>query len=266
MHKYSHIFQISWDNGFVYRLNFIMWRLRVVLQMLAVLFLWSAVLKNSTNAFGYTDTEMLTYIFGISLLRSVIFMGRTTDVQAEISSGDLNNMLIKPIGYFSYWFSRDMADKILNVIFAVVEISILIWLLKPSLLPPASAEAAALFLIAVLIAIFLYFFLSFCISMTTFWMPESNGWSQRFFALIILEFFAGGLFPLDILPVPMQSLVAKLPTTYLMFTPMQIYLGRFNTHESLVAISMAAMWTLAFFSIARFTFNKGIKIYGAYGR
>ena len=44
--KYFGIAKVSWQNGFVYRLNFVMWRLRNVIQLLTVYFLWLAVTGN----------------------------------------------------------------------------------------------------------------------------------------------------------------------------------------------------------------------------
>jgi ABC-2 type transport system permease protein len=237
-----------------------------VLQMVALLFVWSAILDGSGNTFNYSSAELLTYIFGISLLRSVVFTGRTTDVQAEISSGDLNNLLVRPLKYFSYWFSRDIADKLVNSGFAVIEITIIISILNPPLALPASIIHLALFLITIILANVLYFFFSLCISMTTFWLPEGNGWPQRFFILVLIEFLVGGLFPLDILPETLKTLAVMLPTAYMGYAPVQIYLGRFDLSTAAMAAAFSVMWISIFYLLAKIMFKKGTRIYGAYGR
>ena len=87
---YWQLAKISWANGFVYRLNFIMWRLRVVVQVLAVYFLWLAILKPNQTIFDYTQAQMLTYILGTSIIRSLVFSSRSVDTQVEISTVHLN--------------------------------------------------------------------------------------------------------------------------------------------------------------------------------
>src|SRR3990167_2130155 len=106
MHKYFHIAATSWQNGFVYRLNFVMWRVRMVVQMLAIYFLWVAVLGQRGGAFTYTTSQLLTFILGGSIIRSLVFSSRSIDAQGEIATGDLNNYLTKPLNYFANWFSR----------------------------------------------------------------------------------------------------------------------------------------------------------------
>lgn len=243
-----------------------MWRVRVVLQALITLFLWGVIYQSNPNAFGYDSASMLTYIFGISLLRSVVFLGRTTDIQADITSGDLSNLLVKPIGLFRYWWSRDVADKFLNVIFALIEMTLLVGILNPPLLPPASASLMLPFAVSVVIAVFLYFFFSLSISFTTFWLSEGNGWPQRFFLLTMMEFLAGGLFPLDILPPSLQQLLFFLPTTYMVFMPMHMYLGRLESNMIVPVLLIGTTWTLVFFCISRLLLKKGIQTYGAYGK
>jgi ABC-2 type transport system permease protein len=238
----------------------------MVLQLLAVYFLWQAVLINSPIAFGYTPPQFFTYILGVSVIRSVVFAGKSTGVQSDIGSGDLNNHLIRPINYFLYWFSQDVADKILNILFSLSEIALLIWLLKPPLMLPASWPHALIFLAALILAMLMYFYFSLIIGLTTFWMPEGNGWPQRFFVFVMLEFFSGGLFPLDILPPVLERIVSQLPTAYFLNHPLQIYLGRLDIITSFKTLGYMIIWTIIFRLIARFEFNRGVKIYGAYGR
>ena len=266
LNKYKQVFITTWENGFIYRLNFIMWRVRMILQLLAIFFLWNAVLKNSPNAFGYDAPTFLTYIFGSSFVRAIVFSNKSTGVQSDIGSGDLNNHLIRPINYFGYWFSQDLADKLLNILFSVLEIGFLLLILKPPLIPPASLFHAFMFAISVVLALIMWFYFSMIIGLSTFWMPEGNGWPQRFFVYVLLEFFSGGLFPLDILPNTLRSVITNLPTAYLLNHPMQIYLGRIPQSGTFQVLFMMIIWIFVFKRIAQFVFNRGVKIYGAYGR
>ena len=191
--KYTSIAKTSWENGFVYRFNFLMWRVRNVIQLLTIYFLWFAVTRSNDQIFSYTQTTILTYILGSSIIRSVVLSSRSIDAQGEIASGDLNNHLVKPFNYFFYWVARDISDKQLNIIFSIVEVTLLLFLLKPPIFVQTNFALFILFLISVLLASVLFFIFSFIISMTTFWYYEFNGWSQRFLSFVIIESLAGTL-------------------------------------------------------------------------
>jgi len=264
--KYITATKVSWQAGFVYRLNFVMWRVRMVIQLLALYFLWLAITSKSPNAFGYDQATMLVYVLGSSVMRALVFSSRSIDVQGEISNGDLNNYLIKPLNYFRYWFFRDFADKALNIIFSIGELVVLFLLLRPPVIIQSDPLAWLGFLVMAPLAMILYYYFSLLISMTTFWYPEGDGWPQRFFVFTILESLSGGLFPLDILPAPVYSVLQNLPTAYFIFVPMQVYLGRIQGMELVGAIGVTVFWVLVLWWLARVVWHRGLKVYGAYGR
>ncbi len=264
--KYFQIFRISWQDAFVYRLNFIMWRVRTVLQFFAVYFLWIAIFTNQSEIFDYSKSIMLTYIIGTSVLRTFVFSSRSTYVGAEIANGDLNNYLVKPINYLKSWLSRDLADKLLNILFLSVELFIFILIIKPPLVLQRSWLLISTFILATILAIIMYFLFSFIVSSFAFWYPEHNGWPLRFFVFMIIEFIAGGLFPLDILPTAAFNIIRYLPPAYLVFYPVQIYLGRLNPVQIYATLLIMLIWIAVLYKLSRLIWKKGLKTYGAYGR
>ena len=247
--NYWQVAKVSWSNGLVYRLNFVMWRVRVVVQLLSVYFLWLAIFGQTENAFGYSRAEMLTYIILIGLIRSLVFSSRSIDAQEEISSGNLSNYLVKPVNYFNYWLTRDLADKLLNLVFAVGELGLLMMIFKPPIVFPGLINGLV-FVIVSLLAMLLYFYFSFLVSFTT----------------LVLEFLAGGFFPLDILPRPIFLSLKYLPTSFMLHVPSQIYLGRMQGWEMITNMGMMVIWLVVLKKLTEFVFNKGLKIYEAYGR
>ena len=132
MYKYWAIFRISFQQEFAYRLNFVMWRVRNVLQIFLIFFLWSTVFSDpSKNFFGYDRARILTYVFGILIVKSIVLSARGVLVANDIAGGGLTNYLLKPVGYFKYWLTRDSSSKALNLFFSVFEFSILYLVLKP---------------------------------------------------------------------------------------------------------------------------------------
>lgn len=264
--KYWTVAQISWESGFVYRLNFVMWRVRNVVQLLTLYFLWFAVTSPDQSIFSYTQASLLTYVLGSSVIRAIVLSVRSIDAQVDIATGDLNNYLIKPINYFIYWAARDIADKSLNIAFATIELIILYLILRPPILLPQNPDTWIFFAISVILATCLFFMFSFIISMTTFWYYQYNGWAQRFLSFVIVESLAGSLFPLDILPPVFAKILINLPTAYFIYFPMQIFLERLNAPQIATGYTVLVFWTIVLYIIGQLLWQKGLKVYAAFGR
>ena len=131
MKKYYLIAKNTWDEMLTYRASFVMWRVRNIIQLLTIYFLWSAVIPPGKNLLGYTQPLMLTYILGTSLMDSIVLSSRTYAVGNEINSGNLMNFLLRPVNYFSYWFARDLGDKLMNICFAITELTLIFLFLRP---------------------------------------------------------------------------------------------------------------------------------------
>ena len=101
MKKYWPVFKISLQQEFVYRINFIMWRIRNVFQIFLIFFLWDSVFSSTQReVFGYSRDTILTYVFGILIVRSLVMSSRAVEISSEVSQGTINNHILKPISYF----------------------------------------------------------------------------------------------------------------------------------------------------------------------
>ena len=265
MNKYLQVIKITLLEYSVYRLNFILWRFRNVVQLLVLYFLWQAAIPEGTEIFGYDQAKILTYILGTSFIRSFVISSRSVDAAGHISSGDISNFLIKPINYIKYWFAKDAADKLLNLCFSLVEISVIIYFLKPPFTFQTDVSLLMLTFVAILIGVVLYFCLSFLLSTIAFWSPE-NPWPMRFLFDILVIFFAGSFFPLDILPETIFNFLKLLPFSYLLFFPMDIYLGKLSFNEVIIGMTIALFWVVVCYQLLRVFFKLGLKSYAAWGR
>jgi len=267
MRKYWSIFKISFEQEFAYRLNFILWRVRNVFQILLTYFLWSTVFSNpQTQIFGYDRAKIITYVFGIMIVRALVLSARAMDVSTDIAQGDLSNYLLKPLSYFKYWFTRDISSKALNLIFATVEFAVLFIILKPPFFFQGNPVALLAFTLAIVLAIFIYFFLLFLISSIPFWAPEI-GWGSHFLVtVVIIEALSGSLFPINILPLGLQSIVMATPFPYLIYFPVEVYLGNIGGGALIGGLMIAAAWTGVLWFSLKFVWQKGLKVYQAIGR
>lgn len=264
MKKYWQVMRNTWEEITTYRINFIIWRVRVVLQILTLYFFWFSIVPQNSSLFGYSQQLMLTYILGVSILTSVVFSTRTQEIGENINNGDLSIFLIRPINYFFYWFWRDFGDKLMNVTFSVVELFLLFIFLHPPLFIQTNPVNLLLTLIAVLIAIFSYFLFGCLLGLIGFWSPEV--WGPRFIFMVILSFFAGGYFPLDILPKALFYFLQILPFSYFLYFPLKIYLGQIPYSQIYFGFFVSIAWAGILFLLVKYVWKKGLKVYSAEGR
>lgn len=268
MHKYWQIISNTWQEYSAYRLNFLVWRLRSFISFATIYFFWWAVFAEKGQIFGWGEVQILTYILGVALVRSVVLSSRTIDVGGEINQGSLTNYLLKPLNFLNFWFSRDLADKLLNIIFTIFELGIFMMILKPNIFAQTHIFYLLSFITAIAMATILYFYINFFLGLLAFWTPESwSGiWGPRFVFTIILEFFAGTIFPLDLLPKSIFNLVQLTPFPYLIYFPLKIYLGQASLVQMLIGFVVCLCWLGIWYLIVQKSWRAGLKVYGAEGR
>jgi len=264
MKKYIQIIKLTLEDYFVYRLNFLLWRFRSFVFFLTLFFFWLAVYGGKNQFLGYQKSQMLAYVVGIAFLKSMVLGSRSIDLAGQIRSGGLTKLLLRPINVFSFWFYRDVADKVLNLFFTVLEITLVLLIFKFPFYLPRHLSSFFYFSSFVLLSILLYFFLSLCISSVAFWTEEI--WATRWlFGIIFLEFLSGAFFPIDVLPLPLQKTIYLTPFPYLVFFPLKIWLEQMPLFLIIKSFSLCLLWLLFFCFLSRFIWQKGIRNYGAYG-
>ena len=265
MEKYLTVFTISWQNEFIYRINFILWRFRNVLRFLMTYFLWSGIFVSNKSVFGYSQTQMFTYVFMVLAVSAIVLSAPSSDqIGGEIASGNLSNYLLKPVSYLKYWFTRDLSSKLLNLIFASFEIGIMWFVLKPQIQLP-SFLFFLVFLIICVLAVILYYFLTVSVRFVAFWSPE-NPWPLAFLTYVLIEILGGAVFPLDILPSWLSFLLQFTPFPYLLYFPIATFTGRIVGFELFRVILQTFIWVLLMSYATKFLWRKGLYIYGSEGR
>lgn len=264
MKKYFMVFKNSFAEYFAYRLNFFLWRIRVVAVILISFSLWQAIFRTNKVIFGYQEQEIITYIIFISILSGIVLATKTERVALEINMGTLSNFLILPMRYFLFNISRDAADKIINTVCSFFEIFLFILIIHPPIILQSNLFLIVLFFIASLIASLLYFEINMLLSFIAFWSKET--WAPRFIFFILISFLAGLYFPLDIIPGGIYKVLELLPFTYLIFFPLKIYLGHIDKTFLIKGFTIGIFWSILLWLFMGYIWRKGLKLYTAEGK
>jgi len=264
MRLYWQIAKNMWDQAVAYRLSFAIFRLRNLFWILTMYFLWLYVLPQGKVLFGYDQSQILTYILGGAFLSSLIMATRSQDIATEINDGNLSNLLLRPIGFLRYYFARDLGDKAMNIFFSIFELTIVFLILRPNLFLQTNPLLLLLTLIFSLSGTVLFFYFSVLLGFIGFWSTET--WGPRFIFYQLLNFLAGTLFPLDIVPKPLYTVISYLPFPYLLYFPMKVYLGQLSTPEIIKGMTVSFAWTIILYVITREVWKRGLRVYTAQGR
>lgn len=263
--KYWFSAVVSLKGDTVYIASVLSWRVRSVLRVLVVYVLWSSLLLGYGSVSHYSRTTLLSYVLLTMIVQAVVFSSRTIDISNDISSGDLTNILLKPVNYFKYYLAQDLGNKAMNLVFSIVEFSLFIYFFKPTLFLQPNLVLLGVSILLLILAGFIYYFLNIILGFLAFYNPE-NVWAPRFLFFMIVDFLAGSLFPLDILPPMFFKLLMLTPFPYFLYFPISVYLGKF-TGGSLVLYSfIGLMWLFVLSRLAVILWRLGLKAYEAWGR
>lgn len=263
MKKYLTIFKIGWQSEMEYRLNLLLGRLRVITTFLLLYYIWHSLASASGRFAGYTWPELITYVFGVTILRSVLFGAQSRMVAQEISSGSFSVYLVRPVNHFLFTFWRELSQRSLYLLITIAEVSVFACILKVSFIWQSDWKLLFSFLISCTLAFVLYFLLSYAMSLIAFWSNESTG--PRFLFDWFLEFASGAYFPLAILGAALLGVFKALPFMYLIFLPISIYLGKTSSHDIIVGLCVQLLWIGIMGLMVLLLWHRGMRRYSGEG-
>jgi len=258
---YLQIFKTTVKEYSAYRLNFVLWRLRMFLNLLLNFFLWSAVFDKQFSFGAYSKDSMISYILYASLISTFVMGSRTAEIGAFINDGTIINILLKPISFFKYYFARDLTDKVMNISFALLELGLVLWLFKATLILP---QQSILFLLFFINGIFIAFFINLLLSFIGFWTPEI--WAPRFLFTMLVFFVSGSYFPLNLLPSIIYHLLLLTPFPYLFYLPTQMLIGHVDWTFIYVQFAISCLWVFLLYGVAMSVWKRGNKSFSFWGR
>lgn len=260
MRKIKALFVTTIKEYSAYRLNFILWRLRMFLNLLFTFFLWNSVYMSTRRFANYDKTTMLSYILYSTLIATFVMGSRTSEVANQINDGSIMNTLLKPISLFGIYLSRDFADKCMNILFALVEFSFVVVLFHVPLIMPHNI---LFFLLFFLNSLFLSFFINMLLSFIAFWTSEV--WASRFIFMVIVLFLSGSYFPLDLLPRPFFYLFLATPFPYLFYLPAKLLITKMEFFYIYTYI-ISCVWVAFLYIVTNNAWKQGIKHFSFWGK
>ncbi len=256
-------FKLKRSEFTIYRSNIYMNFLFGCVPILVYLFLWKVIYGNNLSVVGgYSYRQMITYYVLVSLLSEVLDVRANTIKLSEIiQDGSIHNYMLKPIGFFSLNFKLYQAEKVIYLISILVPYAILCFALQNYIYLKVSH--LPFFVISFCIAFVLKYFMGCILGLLTTWIEEISGlldlWNN------IERFLSGGLIPLSVLPGKVFTILSFLPFKYMLFVPVDIYMGNMDLFEIYKAMSIQIVWCVLFGGLLLIVKKKAFGKYSGYG-
>ncbi len=209
-------------------------------------FLWMAIYGSTDNATlgGLTRDEMVIYIFMVYVTTSLVMITISDWVSDDVVKGTVAMNLIKPIDYRMSLITRAMGQ----VVYRFLAPGVFIWIgleiykVKVLHMGVTSIVNILLFILSCVMSFFICVLFDFCFGMVAFFTTYIFGMLMAKEAL--MSFLTGQLIPLSFFPPIVQRIFDFLPFSSMVYTPVMIYLGKYNGNELAFVLLRQATWVV----------------------
>lgn len=263
MKKFLTIVKVMWQRALTYRFTVVSYRIGEMAEVAILIVMWSSIYANQQLIRGYTLREMISYILIGNLINVMVRNWLSGAVAEDIKDGKLSLFLVRPMPYFKYMIFREIGRISLAFFMSVVSQFAMIMVFAKFFIVNNDLFYISLILAMVVLAFVTDLLISFLIGLITFWTTEVDG----LYASInrLTKFFAGGYFPLNLLPAGFAQTSFLLPFAYSFFVPAQLYLKKFDIQTGLEGILVQVCWIFLLYLIIKFVWKKGLRVYEGVG-
>ncbi|MFF2141342.1 ABC transporter permease [Kitasatospora sp. NPDC058190] len=200
---------------------------------------------------GYDQSQAVTYIWVSQCLLVTIAVwggGFQDDVQDRFRSGDIAVDLYRPVDFQGWWLAADLGRAAFQALIRGT-VPMLVGALVFRTRMPEHPLTWAFFLLSGLLALLVSFGLRFLVSITGFWLHDSEG--VRAVMLVVSMFFSGMLLPIALFPGWLGDLGRVLPWAALIKVPTDVFLERATGTGLLPELGFQLGWAAALLAAGR---------------
>ena len=240
-----------------YRAEIFLWALS---NSLPIILMGVWIQASQGGDFGLSATDFARYFFCVFIVRQFTAIWVIWDFEQEIVEGKLSLRLLQPIDPVWHHVAGHLAEKTTRL-----PIIALFCGLFFALYPDAAWIPPAINIFLVIVAIALAFTLRFAIqytfAMLAFWTERASAIQQFWFLFYI--FLSGTVAPLEVFPQTVRQFVEWTPFPYMMHFPAALAMGLPVDFGKSILIMI--IWTIAFITVNRWLWRRGLKQYSGMG-
>ena len=240
-----------------YRLNTVIWAVYGFVSLGITLSVWYV---NRLNGSLIDFNELITYIVIGSFYSSAINVWVQEEISQWIKHGKLVTKILYPTSFIERYFF-EFIGKAFCAEFLIKGLAyfILLPLVYNYLKPANSLSNIVLTILFVPISFTIIYLFDLIIGFISFWVIDYG--SVGGIMNLIVDFLKGAFIPLYILFSLSSTFnfLNYLPFAFLLHHPMQIYLGKYDTNQTILVFLGGLAWCLVLYILAKIVFKLGLK-------
>lgn len=257
--SYLSIIKISLKSIFANRSSIVILLLQALIPSLVMFYLWSVILKDGQTVGGFNKSQLIIYYLGVNLINSFVWYAIDWELNDDIHSGELSNIIHRPISIQSYYFFRMIGDRLANLLMLLPFLLIgLAFIIRKNLLIVSFLKAIEL-IVSIILAMVLWFLFSYIIGCAAYWF------NNLFFVLLVKEvvvnLLSGYYFPLEILPNRLLQVFKVLPFQYFSSFPIDTLVKNLSLSIWAKNTLIEFIWIVALSMLLEIVNKKGLQKY-----
>ncbi len=178
---------------------------------------------------------------------------------AEINSGAVNALLLRPSSFYEYHMGQLLGQKLITALAMVPVVMLIAWTWDL----PFHVNRLPIVLLMGICYVILLFSLHFAVAAMAFFFD--NVYSLNNTKNMIIWFLTGELIPLDLLPSPIREWVIALPFSCGIYLPAAYLSGRIDINVFMQGFISLSIGGIVFGLLASFIWKLGLRRYGGTG-
>ena len=230
--------------------GFVFGQISQILQILTIVYIW---LINGSSS------QIITYLIVGRIYKALseTFFSETLGV--EIINGQITRHLILPQDYFKLSLLRDVGRRAFyNFARASIFLIAIFVYFNNIDFSRFTFSNILLLLIFIPITFINTFYIEYIVGSQAFFISDKRTYTGIRKAYEgISGILSGVLIPLD--KLPFYNIIQFLPTSWIVHHPIQIYLGKYDTNQTILVFVGGLAWCLVLYILAKIVFKLGLK-------
>jgi len=258
MSSYVGLFKMSFKGELQYRAKALSGVVTQVFWGLMYIYLYTAFMGGRIIE-GFSISQMISYVWIGQAFFVLRFADLPKNCAKEIENGDVCYKFVRPVDLYNQWFAEHFGYKFAGTIIRCVPLTIVAFLLPPSmrLMLPTSFASFVLFLVALLLGALMTSAISMITVFLTFKTLSAKG--TLTICNTVCGVLGGMYVPLVFMPQSLQNVLNYLPFRFIMDLPARIYVGNIPPMEALSLIGIALIWLIGLIAIGKLLIIKAGK-------
>lgn len=250
MNKYFDIFKFNLKTELNFKVDYFFTLFSYLIHVFILSELWDYILKGKEIS-GFGRTELVWYITLGEFIMYSISKKNYKKVSELIKSGNIANLLTKPISILKYFFAEEctsIVSIVVNFLFAMILGVMMAGVVQMTIIQ------MILFLISTILALLIALLVQLFIGLLAF-ITEEN---ESFYLVIQKSMLIVVFTPVEFFPEVVQWILKFLPTTYAIYPHSKIFTN-YDFGNALYLIVCQIIALIFMFILVNILNKKGVK-------